>query len=41
LGIEITGEADKFAYQAGLFVLGQAGENVAILNDEKFTPKVW
>ncbi|MGB5595582.1 MAG: DUF3782 domain-containing protein, partial [Crocosphaera sp.] len=25
----------------GLFVLAQAGENVAILNSAEFQPKVW
>jgi len=40
-GIEITGEADKFAYRQGLFVIGQAGETIQIINDEKFQPKEW
>ena len=40
-GIEVTSEADKFAERQGLFVLGQKGDTVKILNDEKFKPKVW
>jgi len=40
-GIVIDEGADKFAYRNGLFVIAQSGETVKILNDEKFTPKVW
>ncbi len=40
-GIEIEEGADKYAYRQGLFVLAQAGENVTILNDDNFQPKVW
>ncbi|MEA5533796.1 DUF3782 domain-containing protein, partial [Crocosphaera sp. XPORK-15E] len=40
-GIEIEEGADKYAYRQGLFVLAQAGENVAILNSYEFQPKVW
>ncbi len=40
-GIEITGNADRYAYQQGLFVLGQCKDNVVIQNDEKFRPKIW
>ena len=40
-GIEIEEGADKYAYRQGLFVLSQAGENVAILNDKTFQPKGW
>ncbi|WP_124978318.1 DUF3782 domain-containing protein [Aphanothece sacrum] len=40
-GIEIEEGADKYAYRQGLFVLVQSGENVAILNDAEFQPKVW
>ncbi|MBC8458291.1 MAG: DUF3782 domain-containing protein [Deltaproteobacteria bacterium] len=39
--IVIEEEADKYAYRKGLFVIGQTGETVKILNDEKFKPKVW
>ena len=40
-GIEIEEGADKYAYRQGLFVLAQAGEAVAILNDPDFQPKDW
>jgi len=40
-GITIEEEADKYAYRHGLFVIGQSGETVRILNDKKFRPKVW
>ncbi|NUM33391.1 MAG: DUF3782 domain-containing protein [Candidatus Brocadiae bacterium] len=40
-GIEITGKADRYAYKKGLFVLGQAGEDVVIKNDKKFKPVFW
>jgi len=33
--------ADKFAYHQGLFVIGQTGETVKILNDKTFKPKIW
>ena len=40
-GIVIEENADRFAYKSGLFVIGQTGESVAILNDDKFVPRVW
>jgi len=40
-GIEIEDGADKYAYRQGLFVLAQAGESVAVLNGDNFTPKTW
>jgi len=40
-GIVIEEEADKYAYRQGLFVIGQTGETVRILNDEKFKPNEW
>lgn len=40
-GIEIEEGADKYAYRQGLFVLTQAGETVAIVNDDDFQPKNW
>lgn len=40
-GIVIEEAADRFAYRQGLFVLGQVGEMVEILNDETFRPKIW
>jgi hypothetical protein len=39
--IEIEEGADKYAYRQGLFVLAQAGEAVAILNNLDFQPKYW
>ena len=33
--------ADKFAYRQGLFVIGQTGETVKILNDKTFKPRIW
>ena len=39
-GITIE-EADRYAYRHGLFVIGQSGETVKILNDKKFRPKIW
>lgn len=40
-GIVIDEGADRYAYKSGLFVIGQSGETVKILNDEKFTPRSW
>ena len=40
-GIVIEEGVDRYAYQQGLFVIGQSGETVKILNDEKFRPKIW
>ena len=40
-GINIEGDADKFAYRKGLFVLKQRGEIVEIANDEQFVPTEW
>jgi hypothetical protein len=40
-GIVIEEDADKFAYHQGLFVIGQTGETVTILNDKEFKPKIW
>ena len=40
-GIVIEENADRFAYKAGLFVIGQSGETVKILNDSKFSPHTW
>jgi len=39
-GITIEEDADKYAYRHGLFVIGQSGETVRILNDKQFRP-VW
>ena len=40
-GIVIEEQADRFAYREGLFVIGQAGDTVRILNDPQFQPKTW
>ncbi len=40
-GIEIEEGADRYAYRQGLFVLAQAGETIAILNNSDFEPKNW
>ncbi|MBF0606298.1 MAG: DUF3782 domain-containing protein [Candidatus Magnetobacterium sp. LHC-1] len=38
-GIVINKGVDRYAYQKGLFVIGQSGDTVRILNDEKFKPR--
>ena len=40
-GIVIQEGVDRYAYRQGLFVIGQSGDTVKILNDEKFQPKEW
>lgn len=40
-GIVIDEESDKYAYKNGLFVIGESGETVIILNNMKFRPKIW
>ncbi len=40
-GIVIEEGVDRFAYKSGLFVIGQSGETVRILNDETFRPRIW
>jgi len=40
-GIVIDESADRYAYKSGLFVIGQSGETVKILNDKKFVPRAW
>ena len=40
-GIVIAENAAKFAYRRGLFVIGQSGDSVKILNDMKFRPEIW
>ncbi|MBF2056619.1 MAG: hypothetical protein IGQ45_05205 [Cyanobacterium sp. T60_A2020_053] len=37
----VTDEVANYAYQKGLFVLAQNGDNVIITNDEQFKPKTW
>jgi TPP-dependent indolepyruvate ferredoxin oxidoreductase alpha subunit len=40
-GIVIEDGVDRFAYKQGLYVIGQNGETVEILNDDAFEPKTW
>lgn len=37
----IPSDVARYAYRKGLFVIAQSGEDLVILNDEKFTPKIW
>ena len=37
----IPSDVASYAYRRGLFVIAQSGEDLAILNDEKFKPKIW
>jgi hypothetical protein len=34
-------EVARYAYRQGLFVIAQSGDNLVILNDQKFQPKAW
>jgi hypothetical protein len=34
-------EVARYAYRQGLFVIAQSGDNLVILNDQKFQPKPW
>ncbi|MGI0483720.1 hypothetical protein ACN4EE_23440 [Geminocystis sp. CENA526] len=34
-------EVSRYAYRQGLFVITQSGEDLVIVNDQKFEPKVW
>jgi hypothetical protein len=37
----IPKDVARYAYRRGLFVLAQSGENIVILNDDKFQPRAW
>ncbi|MCA2885542.1 MAG: DUF3782 domain-containing protein, partial [Microcystis sp. M043S1] len=37
----VPNEVASYGCRQGLFVLVQSGENVIILNDAEFTPRVW
>ncbi len=39
--IVVQDEVANYAYNQGLFVLTQSGENMTILNSSEFQPKVW
>jgi hypothetical protein len=38
-GMSIDEDADRFAYKQGLFIIGQTGESLRIINDKKFKPR--
>jgi hypothetical protein len=40
-GVSIVQESDVFAMKRGLFVLAQSSENMIVLNDNSFKPKVF
>ncbi len=40
-GMSIVAGTERHAYQKGLFVLAQSGDNVRILNDDKFRPQIF
>jgi hypothetical protein len=37
----IPGDVARYAYRKGLFVIAKLGEDLVILNDEKFKPQAW
>jgi hypothetical protein len=40
-GMIVPDDIASYAYRKGLYVLAQSGENLVILNDQKFKPRVW
>ncbi len=40
-GMVVPKDVALYAYRKGFFVLAQSGENIVILNDDKFKPRVW
>ncbi len=38
-GMSIDEGVDRFAYNNGLFILAQSGENIRMINDKKFRPR--
>jgi hypothetical protein len=38
-GMSIDEDADRFAYKQGLFIIGQSGDSLRIINDKKFKPR--
>ena len=40
-GIVIDEHADKYAYKKGFYVITESGENVRILNDDRFKLRIW
>jgi Holliday junction resolvase-like predicted endonuclease len=39
--LNLSGDADKYAYRKGLFVIKATGNSAKITNDEKFKPESW
>jgi hypothetical protein len=37
----VPSDSARYAYRKGLFVIAPSGDDVVILNDSKFKPKVW
>jgi hypothetical protein len=37
----VTNEVRDYAYDKGLFVLAPCGDDVVILNDPDFQPRMW
>lgn len=40
-GMIVPDDIGSYAYRKGFYVLAQSGENMVILNDNKFQPRVW
>ncbi|NBC33318.1 MAG: DUF3782 domain-containing protein [Alphaproteobacteria bacterium] len=40
-GMVIDEDAGKYAYRRGLYVVGQSGDTVTVLNDDSFRPQAW
>lgn len=40
-GMFVPKDSARYAYRKGLFVIAPSGDDVVILNDNKFKPKVW
>lgn len=40
-GMVVPSDSARYAYRKGLFVIAPSGDDVVILNDSKFKPKVW
>lgn len=40
-GMSIEKDVERFAYKRGIFVFGASGDNIRILNDEKFKPRTF
>ena len=37
----IPADVARYAYRQGIFVIGQSGDDMVILNDLKFQPRDW